>query len=275
MTDFGLMRWLYDATIIFYAVSLTFLFGDVLQPRRLLNRSAVLLLFVAFLCVTSMLFTRFHNLHAIPAYTPSDLMLLISWLMLVVTLVLDTFVRVRLVLFFANVVSFVIVLFAGYRQSTDVLNWFPNQDLLLVHIVLALLGETAFSFAYVFAVMYVVQEGNLRHKKWNRWFILLPSLEHLDAWSAVTCSIGFILLFVAMAVGDVWSKLVLGHWMVLSIKPIVTGVIWVMYGIFLWLRSRSTTARRGLMFFQMICFAATIINLVVVGTHTPPHLHGN
>lgn len=272
MNGFELMRLLYDATILLYAVSLTLLFSDVLQPRRTVNRVAVMLLFTAFLTVTGMLFVRFQSFHQIPAYTKSDLMLFISWLMLVITLVLDTFLRVRFILFFANVVSFSMVLFAGYRQGSDVLNWFPNQDLLLVHIALALLAETAFAFGYVFAVMHVVQEGNLRHKKWNRWFMLLPSLTRLDMYSFSMCGIGFLLLAVAMPIGDVWSKLVLGHWMVWSAKPVVTFVTWLMYGVFLWVRFRSTTAGRTLMFYQMICFAATVFNLVVIGNHSPEHI---
>lgn len=266
------MRWLYDGTLLFYAVSLSLLFSDTLQPRRFVNRVAVVLLFVAFLTVTGMLFVRFRSFHQIPAYSKSDLMLFISWLMLLITLVLDTFLRVRFILFFANVVSFLMVLFAGYRQGSDVLKWFPNQDLLLVHIVLAMLAETAFAFGYVFAVMHVVQEGNLRHKKWNRWFILLPSLTRLEVYSYALCGIGFLLLAIAMPIGDIWSKLTLGHWMVWSAKPVVTFATWVMYGIFLSIRFCGTTAGRTLMFYQMVCFAATIFNLVVIGNHAPHHI---
>lgn len=259
------MRWLYDAAMILYAVSLTLFFSDVLQPRRSLNRSAVLLLFVAFLSVTGLLFARFRLMHAFPVYTKSDLMLLIAWLMLVTTLVLDTFFRIGLLLFFANVLGFIIILVAGYGQGTDVFRWLPNQDLLLLHIVLALLSETAFAFAFVFAAMHLLQDSNLRNKRWNRWFILLPSLARLDALCLITTSIGFFLLFAAMAVGDIWGKLVLLKWIVWSPKPVASILIWLMYGTYLWIRTRHSVQVRLLMRYQLVCFVATLINLIAIG----------
>ncbi|WAH38948.1 cytochrome c biogenesis protein CcsA [Alicyclobacillus dauci] len=273
MSDLSAVRLLYDATLIFYAVSLTLFFSDVLQPRRSVNRSAVVLLFVAFLSVTGLLFEEFHMLHVLPAYTRSNLMLLIAWMMLVTTLVLDTFFRIGLVLFFTNVLGFVIVLVAGYRQGADELRWFPNQDLLLLHVVLAMLSEVAFSFAFVFAVMHILQEGNLRKKRWNRWFILLPSLGKLDSLCLITASTGFFLLFAGMAVGDLWGKLVLGQWIVWSPKPIASIATWMMYGVYLVLHGRLRPNIRGLMRYQVICFVATIVNLVAIGNVSPFH-HG-
>ncbi|MFB5191086.1 cytochrome c biogenesis protein CcsA [Alicyclobacillus fastidiosus] len=264
-------RLLYDAIIVSYAVSLTLFFSDVLQPRRAFNRSAVVLLFVAFLCTTGLLFVRFRAIHAFPAYTRSDLMLFIAWIMLVTTLVLDTFFPIGLVLFFANVVGFFILLFAGYRQGSDVSRWFPNQDLLLLHIILAMVSETALAFSFAFAVMHLLQESNLRYKRWNRWFLLLPPLAKIESLCLVTTAIGFFLLFAAMAVGDVWGKLVLHEWIVWSAKTIATFVIWVMYGVFLFLRVRNSGTTRGLVIFQVICFIATVINLGAIGHILPGH----
>ncbi|GEO25847.1 cytochrome c assembly protein [Alicyclobacillus acidoterrestris] len=264
-------RLLYDAAIVSYAVSLTLFFSDVLQPRRAFNRSAVLLLFVAFLSTTGLLFIRFRILHAFPAYTRSDTMLFIAWIMLVTTLVLDTFFRIGLVLFFANVVGFFIFLFAGYRQGSDMLRWFPNQDLLLLHIVLATLSEAALAFSFAFAVMHLLQESNLRYKRWNRWFLLLPSLSKIDSLCLLTTAIGFFLLFAAMAIGDVWGKLVLHQWLVWSAKPIATIIVWVMYGVFLGLRVRRSGTTRGMMIYQVACFVATLVNLGAIGHLLPLH----
>lgn len=273
MMHFGWTRWLYDWTVIAYAGSLTLFFSDVLQPssRRSVNRMALLLLFVAFLTVTGLLLARFQMMHMFPAYTRSDLLLLIAWILLITTLVLDTFFRIGLVLFFTNVVGFFIFLLAGYQPGGQSAEWFPKQDLLLLHVLLAIFSETAFAFSFAFAVMHILQHNNLTHKRWNRWFLLLPSLARLDSLCFVLTSIGFFLLFAAMAVGFVWGKLVLHEWVVFSEKTIVTVLTWLMYGVYLFLRARDKSGSRNMMIFQVICFAATLFNLLFVSDITPTH----
>lgn len=263
-------RLYYDATLMFYAVSLTMFFSDVLQPRRRVNRAAVVLLFVAFLTMTGMMFARFSSIWTFPNYTRSDLMMFIAWLMLVITLALDSFLRLGLILFFANVVGFGLLLFAGDLQANSH-QWFPRSDLLFVHIALAMLSEAAFAFAFVFALMYVLQDGNLRKHRWNEWFMRLPSLASLDALVLVMTAVGFFLLFVAMAIGNVWAKLVLNEWFLLSPKPLATIVTWLMYAIFLWQRVRRGGSTRTLMLYQCACFLATLLNLVAIGNLSPFH----
>lgn len=246
-------------------------FSDVLQPRGRVNRTAVALLFVAFLSLTGLLFERFSESNMFPNYSRSDLMVFLAWFMLVITLALDSLFRIGLVLFFANVLGFGMMLFAGDLQGSGINQLFPRGDLLFVHIALAMLSETAFAFAFVFAVMHVLQDGNLRNQRWNEWFRRLPSLASLDAWVLVLTAVGFFLLFAAMAVGDVWAKLVLNDWFLLSAKPLATIVTWLMYAVFLWLRVRRRGGIRSLMIFQIACFVATLINLIAIGNVAPFH----
>lgn len=261
------IRALFDTAMIAYSLSLTLLFSDVVHPRRKMNRMAVILLFIVFVAMTALLFQRFSEISIFPAYSRSDLLLFIAWLMLTITLVLDTFFRIGLVLFFANVVGFGLTLFAGGLSGRDRMMNLPHGDLLFAHIALATLSEVAFAFAFVFAVMHVVQERHLRMHHFNRWFLQLPSLAALDTWALLSSAFGFFLLLVAMAIGEEWAKLVLHHW-IFGVKSIATVITWAMYAVFLFQRVRLGGTGRGLMNYQMACFIATVINLVAIGDAT-------
>jgi HemX protein len=110
----------------------------------------------------------------------------------------------------------------------------------------------------------VVQDRNLRRHRFNRWFLQLPSLAALDRWALFSSALGFFLLFVAMAIGEEWAQVVLHHWILGSLKTVVTLLTWAMYAVYLIQRVRRQGTGRGLMAYQMICFVATVVNLVAV-----------
>ncbi|GMA55921.1 HemX protein [Alicyclobacillus sacchari] len=259
----------FDSAIVAYAVSLSLLFSDVVHPNRMRNRAAVALLFVAFVAMTTLLFLRLSRLPSVIDYSKSDLALLVSWLMLTVTLVVDARFRIGVVVFFANVVSLGLALFAGGLQVDAREHWLPAVNLLIVHIVLAALGEAAFAFGFAFALMHLVQDRHLRQHRFNRWFLQLPSLAILDTWALFASAVGCGLLLLAMATGSVWGDLVLHRWLLLWPKFIATAICWAMYVVYLCVRVVRRAADRRLMVYHVACFAALLFNLLLVSGRTP------
>ncbi|GLV13812.1 hypothetical protein Heshes_14960 [Alicyclobacillus hesperidum] len=259
----------FDVAIVAYALSLSLLFSDVVHPSRVRNRTAVAMLFTAFVAMTTLLFLRLSRLPSAIDYSKSDLSLLVSWLMLTVTLVVDARFRIGVVVFFANVVSFGLALFAGGLQADAREHWLPAVNLLIVHIALATLGEAAFAFAFAFALMHLVQERRLRQHRFDRWFLQLPSLATLDTWALFASAVGCALMLLAMATGSFWGDLVLHRWLLLWPKFIATAVCWAMYVIYLGLRIVRRAADRRLMFYQVVCFVALLFNLFLVSGRTP------
>lgn len=264
-------RWLFNFFAVLYAASLVLFFIDSLQPRRVLNRTALVLLFLVFCLETTFFLDRLNALGYVPVYSPFDSMLLFSWLILLVALVVNAFFRIDFVLFLSNLVGFGIVLFDAfaYRYSSPYTH--AQGDLLVMHISMALLSYVSFTFAFAFSLMYLIQDRLLRRKQWRGWFFRLPSLERLELYAYRSVVIGYPLLLVAMVLGVLWSELSLGYLLWMDPKPIATFVVWLMYGIYLVLRLRSNWAGRKLIWYGVICFGGILVNYAVVGIFSTFH----
>jgi HemX protein len=267
----GVSRWVLDAAVSCYALCVVLLFVDVMQPRRIVNRTALLLLFFVFACETAVLFERLQASGTVPVYTGFDVMLLMSWLILLVALVVNAFFRIHLVLFLVNVLAFGFVVFDAFAHSGHQVYAARQGDVLVLHIICALFSYVAFSFAFVFSLIYLVQERFLREKRWNRLYFLLPSLERLDTYAFRCIVVGFPFLMIAMVLGAIWGKLTLGRFLFMDPKPLVTTILWLMYGIYLILRLRSGWGGAKLIWYNVLCFTGVIVNFVVIGSFSLFH----
>lgn len=253
-----------DISVFCYAVSMVLLFSDVLQPRRTVNRAALLLLFFVFVLETVVLFSRLHSSGTVPLYTWFDVTLLLSWLILLAAFVVNAFFRIDLVLFAVNVVGFGFVVFDAFAHQGHMVYTARQGDVLTLHIICAILSYVAFAFAFVFSVMYLVQNRFLREKRWNQLYFRLPSLERLDTYTFRCISVGFPFLLIAMILGAIWAKLTLHQFLLMDAKPLATGVVWILYGVYLVLRLQRGWGGAKLMRYNAFCFVLLIINFIAV-----------
>lgn len=264
-------RIFYDAIGLVYAMSIFLFFVDAIHPRRIVNRTALLLLFLVFVAETLLLFSKLYVLGQIPMYSRLDTLLLVSWLILLIALVVDTFFRIDLVMFFANVVSFAFVLFDVFGRQGQMVYAKSQEDLLVLHISFAIISYVAFAFSFVFSIMYLLAEKFLRERRWNRWYFRLPSLEQLDSYAYRSVMIGFPLLLIAMVLGTIWGELVLHRIILFDPKLIATVGLWIMYGVYLLLRVRSGWAGKSLVWYNILCFFSLLLNYVVIGNFSLFH----
>lgn len=264
-------RTLYDSFVIIYGISLVFFFFDSMQPRRWLNRTAVALLFIAFSFETLFLFSRLYALGYAAVYSRFDTTLLLSWLILLTALCFNAFFRMDVLLFFVNVIAFgMVVADAVSRQQAS---GYENQpsDLLVIHIVSAVASYGAFSLAGAFSTMYLIQSRLLKQKRWHSMYFRLPALDTLDRLAYRSVSIGYPLLTVAMALGVVWQKLSLGHYIFLDSKTMMTLTVWLLYGLYIFLRTKSGWGGNSLARFSIICFLCILLNLWLAGRFSSFH----
>ncbi len=264
-------RLLFDVTCVLYALTLVLLFLDVLQPRRAVNRTALVLLFVVFVMETVVLLNSFANNGYAPIFSRFDLLLLLSWHVLLIAVVVDTFFRIGVILFFGNVAGFALVAFDLFARQGSAVYTARQGDLLTLHVTSAIISYALFMFACLFSIMYLLQDWLLREKRWNRWFLRLPSLDQLDLFAFRSIAVGFPILLVSMVLGTIWGVLTLHRWVLLDPTPIATMTVWLMYGAYLALRLRSGWGGRRLAAYNLICFIGIIANFIVVSKFSVFH----
>jgi cytochrome c-type biogenesis protein CcsB len=112
-----------------------------------------------------------------------------------------------------------------------------------VHIPLMILSVAALSISFLMAVMYLIQEKQLKSKHPAFFYYRLPSLEVCDELSYRSLWFGFFLLTFGILTGMIWSKYLRGVFWSWDYKEIWAVITWILYAILL--HGRMLSAWRG------------------------------
>ncbi|AEB09864.1 c-type cytochrome biogenesis protein CcsB [Desulfobacca acetoxidans] len=97
------------------------------------------------------------------------------------------------------------------------------------HIVAALLGNATFTIAFLGGILYLVQEHQIKSKKFGFFYKRLPSLETLDALNYYCINIGFPLLTLGIVTGSLYAQYALGAFWRWDPKETMTLIAWLLY----------------------------------------------
>ncbi|HBT96871.1 MAG TPA: c-type cytochrome biogenesis protein CcsB [Desulfobulbaceae bacterium] len=148
--------------------------------------------------------------------------------------------------------------------------WLP------AHAGLSLAAYSFFSLAFCGGLMYLLQERELKTKRFGYFFSRLPSLDALDQLNSHCLAIGFILLTMGIISGSLWLSQVYGVYWRWGEKEVSSVVIWLIY--LLQLHQRFTVGWRGKRAAVMAVIGFAIIVLTLVLVVAPPGgagIHGN
>jgi ABC-type uncharacterized transport system permease subunit len=115
----------------------------------------------------------------------------------------------------------------------------PNirDALLRVHIMLVLPGYAALLLTAAAAVIYLVQERQLKYKKPRaRYFEHLPPLGTLDSLITWSMTIGFVFITVAVIVVSIWASMESGVKWISQGRIVISLLTWMFYLIMVFLR---------------------------------------
>jgi cytochrome c-type biogenesis protein CcsB len=96
-----------------------------------------------------------------------------------------------------------------------------------------LLGNAALTLAGLGGIFYLVQERQLKGKKFGFFYRRLPSLEQLDALNYWCLTIGFPLLTGGIITGSLYAQYTLGSFWSWDPKEVLTLSAWLVYAVLL------------------------------------------
>jgi ABC-type transport system involved in cytochrome c biogenesis permease subunit len=151
----------------------------------------------------------------------------------------------------------------------------PIQKFLFpVHAGLILLAYSAFFIAFGAGLMYIIQERELKLKRFGTIFYRLPSLETCDSISFKALAIGFVLLTLGMAAGIGWSRARDGlffHGDAIEIFAIFT---WLIYLLIIQSRLNAKWGGRTAALASIVSFMIVVFSLVGVRYLGSLHVFG-
>ena len=147
----------------------------------------------------------------------------------------------------------------------------PVFRTLWVHVTLSMLGTVGFAIAFVAGVMYLIQDGLLKSKRFNVLYSKLPALDFLDRLNQQSIVTGFPLLTLGIITGALYAEVSLGSYLSWNPEQTWALVTWVFY--FVVLTGRLTVGWRAkrAAYLTIIGFAGVILTFigVILKSHGP------
>jgi ABC-type uncharacterized transport system permease subunit len=146
-----------------------------------------------------------------PATDTFEIMSLCAWVVTVAFLAIYWRYKAESLSVFVFPLVFVLTLVAALRNPVS--HWQSEavrNTWLTIHIVLAVLAYAALLFTAVAAVVYLMQERQLKKKQTRSFYRLFPPLGMLDELISRSLGAGFALITVSIIIGIVWAYIEYG-----------------------------------------------------------------
>jgi ABC-type uncharacterized transport system permease subunit len=142
---------------------------------------------------------------------------------------------------------------------------------LLVHIASMILGYTGLFLTSVGAIMYLIQEGQLKSKKPRAFYYRLPPLEVCDELYYRSLVFGLMFLSLGILTGVVWaSRTWRGPWQ-LDPKIVASLVTWIIYLMLFSTRLSGSGHRRRAAYLAIFGFAAVMVTFLGISFVSSQH----
>jgi len=115
---------------------------------------------------------------------------------------------------------------------------------LTFHVVTASLGVALFGVAFGVALMYLLQEREVKGKHFGALFSRLPPLQSLDNLTQRLVRLGFLVFTVALLAGQVMAHKVWKGTGSVDPQQVYSLVVWLLYGVMVQLRHAGWHGRR-------------------------------
>jgi cytochrome c-type biogenesis protein CcsB len=136
--------------------------------------------------------------------------------------------------------------------------WLP------VHVSASFAGLACFALAAGVALMYLLQEREVKGKHFGALFSRLPPLESLDRLNHRLVRIGFVVFTVALVTGAIFAQHAWGKAWEWDQKQIFSLAAWLLYGALIQLRRSGWHGRRNA-WLTLLAFGIVFVSFVGIG----------
>ncbi|WLR46106.1 cytochrome c biogenesis protein CcsA [Halobacillus litoralis] len=262
-------KWVYELILFLYGLSIIGYFIDFVQNNRKANISAFWLLSMVWVLQTFFLLSQVFVKEDFPIMTVYDGLYFYSWILVTFSLIINRLFKVDFLVFFTNVVGFLIMII---HISTRAQNVLENRgvalvnELLVIHVSLAIISYGFFTLSFIFSVMYLLQYRLLKKKKWDAKLFRLGDLTKLDHFSYVSIILGVPLLLIAIILGVVWGYVSTAVFYWYDSKTLGSLLVLVVYIVYLTLRVIKGYQGRTIAIFNAAAFLFLLINFFLFGS---------
>ena len=198
--------------------------------NKTLENKTTLFLFLLLSFHSLEIVLRHVSLHTIPLSSAHDAWSFLAYSILFVYMIIEMSLNNRGSGLFILTLAFFFELISSFYT-----NWEPETNELLmnptfaIHASMAITGYTALSLSAVYALMYLLQNRNIKEHRLGNLYTQLPPLMYLESMSIRSVIIGIILLGIGVLLGHLQAQKLIGVFWPNDLKVIITDIIWILY----------------------------------------------
>ena len=259
---------LWIIVLLGYAVCVAQSIFALTTKRPVMRKTALVALAIALGAHTSWLVIRGIHTGRCPLVGTQEMCAFLSWGLVLSTLIAYRWYHANALKAFIFPIVLVLAAIAAISPGdADQTQEFSNtlQSFLLpAHVGLLLLAYASFFVSFGAGVMYIIQERELKHKRFGTIFYRLPSLDTCDAISSRSMAIGFVFMTLGI-VGGLWYSYSRYHiyWQAGPLQ-IFSVVTWLLYLIIIQSRINAGWGGRAAALASILSFIIVICSLVGV-----------
>ncbi|MCS7215242.1 MAG: cytochrome c biogenesis protein [Thermodesulfovibrio sp.] len=264
---------------IFFELALTFYFAasilsiaGIIRKKDDLERTVFSLSLLGFALHTFYLFIRYIKSGQAPVFSMHEANSYFAWSILLISLIIRTCYNAR-ILSFGVILSF-IFMFVGAFFPRNIPSLKPELKSLWIdiHALMAVFGIALLSLAFVFSILYLIQEKAIKTKKFIGVGSIIPSLEILDKINYRLIFWGFPIYTIGLIVGFIKYLNLLGF--NFDPKEIWSFLTWTVYLSIFYLRVKQDWRKKKAAYLTIFAFLLVIfgffgINLLTESFHKP------
>jgi HemX protein len=213
---------------------------------------------------TILMVNQFIHSGQILVFSIFDSLFLFSWLLITLSLILSLLARIEFVLFFVSLAGFIVAAIAFFSDesiSPIAARWEVRDELLFIHISLAIGSYVAFFCSAMFSGMLLFLHTGLKKKRYSDTIRRMPSLDRIQQYATRAVVVGTPLLLLSLILGIIWIFLE-ERTLLLDVKVVFSILIIMMYGMYIWKHIVAKTTWRRMANLNLVAFSLVLLNYI-------------
>lgn len=193
-----------------------------------------------------------------------------AWLIVIAYLVIERLYQQRVLGAFVAPLAFLAVGIASVMPKTmsplvPVLQsiWLP------IHVSVSFIAYTMFAVAFGAAVIYLLQEQQLKSRRPHALYYRLPPLHVMDGLSYRLSAAGFIFMSLALLTGAIWAEQAWGSYWSWEPKQTMALVTWLLYAAYFHARNIAGWRGRRASWLLVVGFGSALATFLGVSLLAP------
>lgn len=237
----------------------------LIRQGKWVFRCSYWILVTGFLFHTVFLAYRYYLLGAAPILGLKSALGFFAWSIICVYLIVQS--RFRLMVlgsFVAPFAAFLMIVSSAMPLVEGPVKPLFKSLWLTVHVGLIFIGDALLAIAFLAAVMYLIQERQIKRKRLGAIYSRLPSLATLDRINYYSIVYGFPFLTAGMITGSVYAQYALGNYWQWDPKEVWSLISWLFYAALLHQRIAVGWQGRRAAVMAIVCFSVLVFTFVGV-----------